>query len=868
MMRLSRCCAVVVILSWCSVAVQGADRYASRQTREYNGPYRGEYLDRVAFPLGGIGAGMICLEGNGCLAQVSVRHQPEIFHEPLAFAAVCVKGDVPAARVLEGPVPGFKVLRTRGGEWRSSGNGAGGTSYGLPRFGQAELAARFPFATLSLTDSPLPVQVQCTAWSPFTPPECDDSSLPVAALEYTLTNTSTSAIDAVFSFHCENFMAVKEKPGAVVQPIPGGFQLSQSAVEGQPEAEGHFLVSCDHPDTQADCAWFRGGWFDALTMIWQSVSTGQVVDRAPHAEGKPSDGASLYVPLHLDAGQARTVRLRLAWYVPGSGIRTGQHVATNASLSAASACCPAGVTCNGAACSGTDCAVTQPAPQHYVPWYATRFSSAGELMSYWQQNYDRLRTASATFRDCFFDSSMPPEVVEAVAANLSILKSPTCLRQHDGRFWGWEGCRDTDGCCSGSCTHVWNYAQALPHLFPQLERTMREASLAECQDDAGHQTFRTPLPIGEATHGFHAAADGQLGNVMRVYREWRISGDTQWMLQLWPQVKQSLLYCIESWDPSHEGTLREPHHNTYDIEFWGPDGMCTSMYVGALEAATRMGQEAGDDVALFGELAQAGREVLRKQLFNGEYFIQQIQLEGLRATDPTSMQGINMNYSPEAVQLLKKEGPKYQYGSGCLSDGVLGAWIAEMCGLGAIMDQQQVRSHLVAVHKYNFLHDLSSHANPQRPAYALNSEGGLLLCSWPRGDALSLPFVYSNEVWTGIEYQVASHLILLGQVDDGLEIVRACRDRYDGRLRNPFSEIECGHYYARALASYGLLQALSGARYDAVDRKLYLNGAADGDFQVFLCTATGFGHVGLRGGQGFVDVKSGTIDVQEIVLAK
>jgi len=93
-------------------------------------------------------------------------------------------------------------------------------------------------------------------------------------------------------------------------------------------------------------------------------------------------------------------------------------------------------------------------------------------------NYDRLRAASATFRDCFYDTTLPAEVVESVAANLAILKSPTCLRQADGRLWGWEGCFSGGGCCHGTCTHVWNYAQSIPHLFPDLERTLRETEFS------------------------------------------------------------------------------------------------------------------------------------------------------------------------------------------------------------------------------------------------------------------------------------------------------------------------------------------------------------------------------------------------------
>jgi hypothetical protein len=253
-------------------------------------------------------------------------------------------------------------------------------------------------------------------------------------------------------------------------------------------------------------------------------------------------------------------------------------------------------------------------------------------------------------------------------------------------------------------------------------------------------------------------------------------------------------------------------------------------------------------------------------LFDGEYFIQKIQTEGLNAKDPVAEadKSWTSDYSDEARELLLKEGPKYQYGKGCLSDGVLGAWIAEVCGVGEILDPAKVASHLVAVHKYNFRKDLSTHANPQRPSYAVAGEAGLLLCSWPKGGKLSLPFVYSNEVWTGIEYQVASHLMLMGHVDEGLEIVRAVRSRYDGQVRNPFNEYECGHWYARAMASYGMIQGLSGARYDAVDRVLYLRPRIKGDFRSFISTATGYGTVGVRGGEPFVEVAGGRIDFEKI----
>jgi hypothetical protein len=296
--------------------------------------------------------------------------------------------------------------------------------------------------------------------------------------------------------------------------------------------------------------------------------------------------------------------------------------------------------------------------------------------------------------------------------------------------------------------------------------------------------------------------------------------------------------------------------------------MCASFYLEALHAATAMGRALGDDTAGYEKLAAAGREFLEKELFNGEYFIQKIQWKGLRATDPVeaSKVGVNMNYSSEAKALLEREGPKYQYGEGCLSDGILGEWMAWAAGLEPVVDPKKIESHVAAVHRHNFCRDLSKHANPQRPSYAFNREAGLLLCTWPQGGALILPFVYSEEVWTGIEYHVAAHLISFGRVREGLEIVRACRDRYEGEIRNPFGEIECGHWYARALSSYSLLQAFTGARYDAVERKLYLAPRIAGDFRSFLAFDGGYGTVGVRQGKPFFEARSGMAEAPEIVL--
>ncbi|MBW6534917.1 MAG: hypothetical protein K0B11_07910 [Mariniphaga sp.] len=846
-----------MIFLFCLVSCQNSKM--KQEQRNFNSVYENEHLNRLAFPIGGIGAGMICLEGSGAVSHVSVRNYPDVYNEPFLMAAISVKGIENGTKVLEGPVLAWKIF----GNPRS-GNGAGEKSYGFPRFEKASFDARFPFGTVKLEDSDIPLEVSVTGWSPFIPTNEDNSSLPVGGLEYSFKNTSEKELEAAFSYHAENLMRIEipsewgghYERGHSISGIPNGFLLSQECHPDKPHFKGDFAIFTDEPGAVVDLCWFRGGWFDSRTVIWKDLSEFTFREDTTTLN---SPGASLYVPFKLKPGEEKTIRLMMAWYAPHSMLRAGLGPVSQEQLEKDLATCPPGDGC---------CADLSHI--YYEPWYSGRFKNIDEVVNFWTQNYNDFKSKTTLFSDAFYSSDLPPEVIEAVAANLTILKSPTVLRQKDGKLWAWEGCHEDSGCCYGSCTHVWNYAQAIPHLFPALERTLRETEFFASQNEEGHQNFRSSLPILPVTsHGFHAAADGQLGGIMKMYRDWRISGDTDWMKSLYPSVKQSLDYCIATWDPKEKGILEEPHHNTYDIEFWGPNGMCTSFYLGALAAIIEMGETAGDEVSKYKNLLTKGKLYLENELFNGEYFIQKITIEGLEAADPVeaSKVGINMNYSPEAIELLQKEGPKYQYGNGCLSDGILGAWIGKVCGLEDFVEPGKVKSHLNAVHKYNLKTDLSDHVNPQRPAYGLGKDGGLLLCTWPNGGELTLPFVYSNEVWTGIEYQVASHLMLEGEVEKGLEIVREVRKRYDGRVRNPFNEYECGHWYARAMASYGLLQGLTGIRYDAVDLVLYVDSKV-GDFKSFISTENGFGTVEFKNGEVNLDVVYGEIPVKEIVTGK
>lgn len=840
-------CMAVIGLASLTCCTQKSNR---ERSRIYNEKYTGDYTNRIAFPIGGMGTGMFCIEGSGAISNMSLRHRPEVFHEPAMFAALHIKDVNNTTKILEGQVPDWKKFGMP-----LSALGGGGT-WGLPRYKENTFTARFPFAEIELKDDQMPVDVKINAWNPFIPTDADNSSLPVGGLEYEFKNTGDTVIEAIFSYNTRNFMYVHGKGTSCIKSHENGFILYQSGAGDEPFHQGEFAIFTDDPETKVNHNWFRGGWFDPLTICWNNVVTGTIENNPPELEG--ATGASLFVPVKLERGEVKTVKLYMAWYVPYSNLRIGGDPKSGSDYPNIPECTDGTTKCYPYDNKGDG---------NYRPWYSNKFENIKEVSAYWLKNYNDLKSKTKLFTEAFYNSTLPAEVVEAVTANLTILKSPTVFRQYDGRMWNWEGCGDTWGSCHGSCTHVWNYAQAVPHLFPAMERTLRETEYYAGQNKEGHQVFRSNLPIRPVIHDFHSAADGQLGGIMKVYREWRISGDNNWLKEIYPFVKASMDYCIRTWDPREVGAIEEPHHNTYDIEFWGADGMITSFYTGALQAICLMGKYLGEDISRYEALMDKSKVYMETKLFDGEYFIQNIQWKGLNADDPTKVQAFNSGYSDEALKILEAEGPKYQYGKGCLSDGILGSWMSIVCGMPEIIDKTKVTSHLKAVHKYNLKHDLREHANPQRPTFAMGNEGGLLLCSWPKGGKPKLPFVYSDEVWTGIEYQVAAHLMFEGEVEKGLEIVRTCRDRYSGEIRNPFNEYECGAWYARAMASYALLEGLTGIRYDAVDKTIYFDSRIGDDFVSFLSTDTGFANVGLKNGKPFLEVKYGEIDIQECLVS-
>jgi non-lysosomal glucosylceramidase len=380
-------------------------------------------------------------------------------------------------------------------------------------------------------------------------------------------------------------------------------------------------------------------------------------------------------------------------------------------------------------------------------------------------------------------------------------------------MFGWEGIHDRVGSCFGSCTHVWNYEQATAFLFGDLARNMRKIEFGVSIDSTGLMSFRTNLPLTAPRWG-KAAADGQMGTIMKMYRDWQLSGDDAFLKKYWPEVKKALEFCWikNGWDGDENGVMEGCQHNTMDVDYYGPNPQMELWYLGALRAGEEMAKYLGDKV--FAKkcmrLFESGSAWTDKNLFNGEYYIQKIM---------PPMKAENINYLLAAGAPSRDwSNPDFQLGKGCLVDQLVGQYMAHVCGLGYLVDSAHIATTLKSIMKYNYRDDMYSHFNHLR-SYVFDDESALLMAGYPY-ERPEYPFPYYNEVMTGFEYVAAIGMLYEGQTDNGLLCIKNIRDRFNGQKRNPFDEIECGHHYARAMASWAGILATTGFHYSGVKKSM------------------------------------------------
>jgi len=765
--------------------------------------FSGRNLKMIAFPLGGIGTGTISLGGRGQLRDWEIFNRPDKGNTPdYCFPAIWAQaeGKKPVARVLEARIePPYEG---------PSGLGSDNVP-GLPRLASAKFIGAYPFARLEFEDKKLPLLVSLEAFNPLVPLDVDASGLPIAVLRYHLKNPGRAPVKVGIAFSLENPVGNKEGRQAnfrQAKGVAGLFMDNPFLPSNDPFKGSIFFGVLDAEEGSVSYlrGWKRTQWWDGPLTFWDDFTDDGALTSASPAV---SAVGSIAVTQSLPAGGEAAVTFLLAWHFPN---RTPERCGW-----------PAPDDGQKTAAVGN--------------YYCQQFTDAWAVARAVAEQLPTLEERSRRFAETVESSTLPPAALDAALSNLSTLRTNTAFRTADGEFHGFEGCNNQSGCCHGTCTHVWNYEQATAFVFPSLARSIRESEFLRNTRDDGLMGFRSYLPDGVKIWD-KAAADGQMGCLMKLYRDWQLSGDTEWLRGLWPNAKRALEFAWikGGWDANRDGVAEGVQHNTYDVEFYGPNPLCGVWYLGALRAGEEMARALGDQDSAAGyrQLFENGSKWIDANLFNGEYYIQKVEGRPKEEVFDGVMVGMGA---------ANPQKPDYQMGQACLVDQLLGQYMAHVAGLGYLLDEEHVQEALKSVFHYNYVPDLSEHECVQR-TYALNDEGGVLVASYPSGERPEIPFPYFAEGWTGEEYQFAAHLVFEGMTAEAQAVVESARLRHDGERRNPWNEPECGHHYARAMSAWALLVALSGFHYSGVDRRLTLTPRVRAqNFRCFWSAPRGWG---------------------------
>ncbi|MDR1562765.1 MAG: hypothetical protein LBS54_06765 [Dysgonamonadaceae bacterium] len=619
--------------------------------------------------------------------------------------------------------------------------------------------AGYPVGTIRYIDKNLPVEVTLTAYSPFIPLEEDDSGLPATILSFSFVNTGKNTVKIAITGWLENKTGIRsasEVRTAFAAPVirrnnkvvrEAGLVAIDESLEALEKAE----EVRKRPDVGTMCI----AALDGNAKGYASVNVGDIAglfDVEPVYESNKAVDSKLIgavrSDLELPAEASVSREFLISWYFPN--LKIYDNI------------------------------------EDRGRYYQNKFSSALDVSRYIGRNFGRLSSQTLLWAATWKDSTLPHWFLERTLLTIDTLATTTCHRFSSGRFWAWEGI----GACPGTCTHVWQYAQAMGRIFPALERDCRERTdLGIAFREDGSIIFRAECET-------RPAIDGQAGSVLRCYREHQMSADDAFLQRNWDKIKKAVQFII-SLDKNGDGMEDTPLENTLDAVWSGEIAWIVGLCIAAVKAGQRMAEETGDKAFArqCADFVRKGSANMDKHLFNGEYYI----------------------HRPDKEMGKKKLG---SYNT-CHIDQVMGQSWAYQVGLGEIQDNRKVKSALRSLWKYNYTPDvgpyIAKHAG-WRP-YALAGDGGMIINTNPAnelkpyGEDVSWQAGYFHECMTGYEYEVAAHMIAEGMTDEGMTLVRSIHDRYHASKRNPYNEIECSDHYARAMASYGAFITACGFEY-------------------------------------------------------
>ena len=758
--------------------------------------YTGDDLRKISMPVGGIGTGNIGLGGNGGLVNWEVMNRPAYKASPdvNAFLIRVEQRDRPLfTKVLEGPLDSSLYDGPFGAEVRN---------HGMPRFRKATFKSAYPFGQVVLEDTSCPVNVTLQSFNPIIPSDAQASSYPIMVFRCVIENPTDKIATVSIASNLSNFIhPINPQDSSHVNRNEFIRNTDFSAIlystemqDAQDENYGNFSIAILNPQNPTHrTSWANITWKDSLLDMWDDFLDDGSFDERSSQGAKPV--GSLSDKREIKPGETQEFTFLISWYFPN---RRAWSIEGE----------------DGSSPPGTN--IGKYSELVIGNHYTTRFSDSLDVIRSFIPEMQSLESRTVKFVDAVIQTGFPVSLIDSALSNLSTLKTQTLFQSADGKYFGWEGIGYNAGSCFGNCSHVWNYEQTTAFLFSNIAKDFRETEFKYATDEIGFMSFRVTFPIDGLQAWPIAAADGQMGCIVKLYREWALSGDTEWLRTLWPAARRALEFAWipGGWDADQDGVMEGVQHNTMDVEYYGPNPQMGFWYLAALRAAEEMALELEekDFATKCRSLFENGSKWIDANLFNGSYYEHKIY-------PLPENQIIAKGLRHETMGAQDTSDPELQLGSGCLVDQLIGQFLADISDLGSLADPENIRTAARSILKFNEKTDLFDHFNHMR-SYALGDEKGLLMASYPLGNRPKRPFPYFTEMMTAYEYTAAGNLIYSGEREKGLRVISNVRERFAGKTRNPFDEAECGRHYSRAMIAWGLFLAWSGQKYNAKKKLL------------------------------------------------
>eukprot|EP00117_Sycon_ciliatum_P030672 scpid21673/ scgid5143/ Non-lysosomal glucosylceramidase; Beta-glucocerebrosidase 2; Glucosylceramidase 2 len=822
--------------------------------------YAGEALRACQLPLGPIGGGVIAVGGDGGLRQWQVVNEvSHNGHVPDSFWAIKTevggktqckvlqsdalyddKGFVPAYHITDHIVPPASIELLKA----------------LPGIPEVEITAKYPVVEVDYPNTGLPVDVHMTAWNPCIPLDQNRSGIPIIIFDFEITN-NTGEDAQVTLLNSQQNMVGWDGQSPITNGVNnrnyGGNSNALAKLNDNLTAIDMFNTSLSDPDNNhydshdghfASCVASEDNdvvssllQFYSLQTMWELfTSEAGLRDNGLHGPspvGRTWDSA-LSLTRKVPAKSKTTITFYLAWHFPHRMTNWGQPGYRNIS-------------------------------EMYVGnYYAHLYPDINSLLKYTHDQIDDLRLLTMAFRDCMFDSTLPWQLIDSAAGRVSPIRSPTCMWLGDNRLYAFEGCRQTEGCCPLNCTHVWNYEQSLANLWPVLEQTMRDVDLS-----AGHQVtpvgrlvsrINVPLELKPTwmywdnydtdLKSCYVCVDGELGGVLKLYREYRLGAGLGFLKTMWPAAKAIMNRWMTVNDQG-DGTMKIAQPNTYDTAMYGVNTFIGALYLCALKASEKMALLDDDEelAKTFADRYALGRQSLDSKCFtNSQWYTQQVD--------------------PEAqIKIV---------GESTFVDCLLGQWWGYILELGDILPLDHCQSTVVNIFARNHRDSFVPSEQSPRPFYDQRDAGMVIGC-WPDGVPPPNRLTYTTEcAWTGLSHYFAGLCMYMGQNDIAMQVLEDARYCYDGTRRSPWNEIECGDHYSRPMCAFQLFATASGLTFDVIEGPILRVGfnprLSFDKFQGFYVVPSAWGqylqtvNADRTSGTASVKVTYGQMDISELTL--